>query len=111
MSFGKMTAFIDIIAVTHKKDAEGFVTDVESVVASVRADKEERHGNIQWANRAAFSTATVMFRLRIIPGLRLDTSYRARCDGITYQLLSVEDVNGRGMYYELLAEKLEPQKR
>lgn len=106
-----MTAVIDIIAVDHAKDAEAFVSDIETVVASVRAEREERHGSIQWANRAAFSAATVMFRLRAIPGLALDTSYRILCEGIKYQILSVEDVKGRGMYYEVLAEKMEPVKR
>ena len=111
MSFGKMTAFIDIVEVRHAKDAEGFVRDIESVVASVRADKEERHGSVQWANRAAFTTATAMFRLRMTPGLRIDTSYLIICDGIRYQLLSVEDVKGRGMYWEILAEKMVRTKR
>ena len=111
MSFGNMRSFIEILAVSHVKDAEGFSKDVETVAANVRAEKEERHGSIQWANRAAFSTATVVFRMRIIPDLKLDTSYIIVCEGVRYQILSVEDVKGRGMYYEVLAEKIEPTKR
>ncbi|MDL2318403.1 head-tail adaptor protein [Eubacteriales bacterium OttesenSCG-928-A19] len=111
MSFGKMTTFIDLLAIDHVKDAEGFSKTVESVVASVRAYKEDRHGSVGWANRAAFSTATALFRLRIIPGLTVDTSNIIVCDDGRYRLLSVEDVEGRGMYLEILAEKEVPTER
>lgn len=111
MSFGKMNAFIDLLAIDHIQDAEGFSKTVESVVASVRAYKEDRHGSVGWANRAAFSSATALFRMRILPGLMVDTSNIIVCGDGRYKLLSVEDVEGRSMYYEILAEKEEPVKR
>ena len=40
MSFGKMNGFADIVAVTKEKDAEGFGTTVERVLASVRVYRD-----------------------------------------------------------------------
>ncbi len=79
MSFGKMNAFIDIISTTPIKDAEGFATTGDIVLASVRAYKEERHGTEKWANMAAFSTATALFRFRKIPGLDVDATLYIVC--------------------------------
>jgi len=110
MALGKMNSFIDIIETTQSKDAAGFATPTDTIVASIRAYKEERHGNKTWANRAAFSTATVMFRFRIIPDLKVVPSLFIFCNGDRYRILSAEDVRGRGMYVEVLAERIEPSK-
>lgn len=67
MSFGKMNAFIDIISVETIKDNEGFGISKDTILASVRAYKEDRHGNEKWSNRAAFSEATALFCFRKIP--------------------------------------------
>jgi head-tail adaptor len=107
MSFGKMNSFIEIIKTERTKDAESFATSTDVVLASVRAYKEDRHGTVQWANRAAFSTATAMFRFRVIPGLEVDTKLQILCDGKRYKILSAEDVRGRGMYWEVLTERTE----
>ena len=45
MSFGKMNTLIDIVEKVTIKDAEGFRTEVDNIVASVRAYREGRHGN------------------------------------------------------------------
>jgi head-tail adaptor len=111
MSFGKMNSFIDIIPTVQNTDAAGFSVSSDEVVASVRAYREDRHGNKTWANRAAFSTATVMFRFRIIPDLKIVPSLYIACQGERFKLLSVEDVRGRGMYVEVLAEHIEPSKK
>lgn len=111
MSFGNMKTFIDIIATEPVQDDEGFMRIGDKVLASVRAYKEDRHGNEKWANRATFSTATALFRFRRLPALAVDTSLVIVCDAGRYRILSVEDVRGRGMYIEALAEKLEPSER
>jgi head-tail adaptor len=110
MSFGKMNVFIDIIQTVQMKDADGFATTTDTVLASVRAYKEDRHGNIQWANRAAFSNATALFRFRVIPNVTVDTKLQIICNDKRYKILSAEDVRDRGMYIEVLAELLEPTK-
>jgi head-tail adaptor len=110
MSFGKMNAFIDIVKINITKDREGFAEFTDIKLASVRAYIEERHGTKIWANRAAFSTATCMFRFRVIPGVEITTKLQILCGGKRYNILSVEDVRRRGMYIEVLAEWTEASK-
>lgn len=106
MSFGKMNTFIDIVSVTKKKDSEGFSVDTEEVLASVRAYREGRHGSQRWANLAAFSEATDLFRFRSIPGVGITTDHILVCDDGRFDITSVEDVKSRGMYTEVLAKKV-----
>ena len=110
MALGKMTSFIDIIQTVQHKDAAGFSHSDEMVVASVRAYREDRFGSKMWANRAAFSTATALFRFRVVPGLKISSSYNIACQGERFKILSAEDVRGRGMYVEVLVERIEPTK-
>ena len=106
MSFGKMNTFVDIVSVTKKKDREGFTVDSEEVLASVRAYKEGRHGSQRWANLAAFSEATDLFRFRSIPGIGVTTDHVLVCEDGRFDITSVEDVKSRGMYVEVLAKKV-----
>ena len=107
MSFGKMNTAINIVSTAPTKDAEGFTVHGDHVLATVRAYKEDRHGNEKWANMAAFSSATSLFRFRKIPGVDIVPSLYIMCAGVQYRIVSVEDVKRRGMYIEALAEKLE----
>lgn len=108
MSFGKMNKFIEIMQKQIALDDEGFQTESDVVVATVRAYREGRHGSEKWANRAAFSEATDLFRFRIIPGLLITADMRLLCDGSVFEITSVEDVKGRGMYIEVLAKEAQP---
>ena len=108
MSFGKMNTQIQITQKQVTLDDEGFQTETDVVVATVRAYREGRHGSEKWANRAAFSEATDLFRFRTIPGVRISTDMRLFCDGIVFEITSVEDVKGRGMYIEALAKEVQP---
>ncbi|UZT82863.1 head-tail adaptor protein [Caproicibacterium sp. BJN0003] len=107
MSYGKMNTFIDIISIAPSKDADGFVTTGDHVVASVRAYKEDRHGNERWANMAAFSEATALFRFRKIPSVEVSPSLFIVCEEKRYRITSAENVRGRGMYVECLCELVE----
>ena len=111
MSFGKMNTLVDIIQTVPMKDAEGFVVSGDTILATVRAYREEKHGNESWANRAAFSSASALFRFRKHPSLVITTDMTLVCDLGRYRILSIEDVRGRGLYIEALAEKLEPSVR
>jgi SPP1 family predicted phage head-tail adaptor len=111
MSFGKMNSFISIISNEPYKDNEGFIIQTDVPLVSVRAYKEDRHGNEKWANRAAFSTATSLFRFRRIPKLTVTTAMFIICNDEKYNIVSVEDVKGRGFYIEVLTEKTEPSVR
>ena len=106
MSFGKMNGFADIIITKKIKDSEGFSATVAEVLASVRVYREGRHGSQRWANLAAFSEATDLFRFRVIPGLTVTTDHILVCDGDRFDITSVEIVKGRGMYIEVLAKKV-----
>ena len=106
MSFGKMNTFVDIVSVTKKKDSEGFTVDSEEVLASVRAYREGRHGSQRWANLAAFSEATDLFRFRSSPGIGVTTDHILVCEDGRFDITSVEDVKSRGMYVEVLAKKV-----
>ena len=106
MSFGKMNAFIDLVKKEVSVDAEGFKSEKEVTLASVRAYREGRHGSERWANMAAFSEATDLFRFRAIPGVEVSTKLFLLCEGCRYDITSVEDVKGRGMYVEILAKKV-----
>ena len=108
MALGKMNSFIEIITPAPvEKDAEGFAIHSDTILAYVRAYKEERHGSKGWANRAAFTTSTVLFRFRKIPNLEVNTTHSIINNGTRYRINSVEDVRNRGMYTECLVEKIE----
>ena len=106
MSFGKMNTFIDIIEKKVTTDDEGFRSTEDEVVASVRAYQEGRHGSEKWANRASFTDATTLFRFRNIPGITVTTAMVITCENGRFEITSVEDVKGRGMYVEALAKEV-----
>jgi len=106
VSFGKMNGFADIKKITKTKDSEGFATTSEIVIASIRVYREGRHGSERWANLATFSEATDLFRFRAIPGVEVTTEHFIECDGERFDITSVENVKGRGMYTEILAKKV-----
>lgn len=108
MSFGKMNTFIDIIEKVSIKDKEGFSINTDNIVTSVKAYREGRHGNEKWANRAAFSEATDLFRFRCLPAITVTTAMIIACDDGRFEITSVEDVKGRGMYIEVLAKEVKP---
>lgn len=108
MSFGKMNGFADIVETRQIKDSEGFIHSENEVLASVHVYREGRHGSQRWANLAAFSEATDLFRFRCIPGLTVTTDQFLICDGERFNIISVENVKGRGMYIEVLAKRSEP---
>lgn len=106
MSFGKMNGFADIVITKRIKDSEGFSTTADEILASVRVYREGRHGSERWANLAAFSEATDLFRFRVITGLTVTTDHILVCEDGRFEITSVEDVKGRGMYTEVLAKKV-----
>lgn len=108
MSFGKMNGFADIVKTKQVKDSEGFTHSEDEVLASIRMYQEGRHGSQRWANLAAFSEATDLFRFRRIPGLTVTTDHVLVTETGHYDIVSVENVKGRGMYLEVLAKRREP---
>lgn len=103
-----MNRFIDIIEKSVSTDEEGFSKEETTVVATIRAYREGQHGSERWANMATFSEATDLFRFRVIPGVTVTTAMRILCDGHEFEITSVEDVNGRNMYLEVMAKEVKP---
>jgi len=108
MSYGRMNTLISIAREVVTKDAEGFATKIDQIIASVFAYREGRHGSQKWVNRATFSEATDLFRFRVIPGLTVTIANAIQCGDDHFEITSVEDVKGRGMYIEVLAKKVTP---
>ena len=108
MSFGRMNTLISITREVVMKDVEGFATKTDEVIASVFAYREGRHGSQKWVNRAAFSESTDLFQFRTIPGLNVSTAHVILCGEDRFEITSVEDVKGRGMYIEALARRVTP---
>jgi len=106
MSYDRMNTHISIAEVVVTKDAEGFAVKSDNILKSVKAYREGRHGSQKWFNRAAFSEATDLFRLRVIPGLSVTTAHVILCGDDRFEITSVEDVKGRGMYLELLGKRM-----
>ena len=105
----KLQHFIELFRVESGTDSEGFPTERDEMLASIRAYREDRYGSEAWKNRSLFSKATTLFRIRVIPGIKLDT----RCVVVTedgrYNILSVEDIRHKGLYWEILAEKVDTE--
>ena len=108
MSFGRMNTLISIAREVVTMDAEGFATKSDQILTSVFAYREGRHGSQKWVNRAAFSEATDLFRFRTIPGISVTTAHVIFYVDDRFEITSVEDVKGRGMYIEVLAKKVTP---
>lgn len=105
-TLGKMREHIDLIQPVVSKDAAGFATTGNEIVASVRAYMEVRHASGAWVNRAAYSKADALFRIRVIPGLRVSGAMEIACASGRYVIDAVECF---GRYVEILAHRIEPE--
>lgn len=107
MSFGKLNSFIEIISTTPAKDAEGFAASGDTVLANVRAYFEPKNSTEKWRNNAVFAEANALFRFRAIPELTVTTDMFIICENTRYNILSAEDVRGRGMYIEVIGKAVD----
>jgi head-tail adaptor len=103
----KLREIIEISEKTTEKDSDGFAQAEYKVLKRIYAYREDRHANESWANRAAFSKSSVLFRFRKIPGLEITPKLFINCRGKTYNISSVEDIKNRSMYIEILCDLTE----
>ena len=108
MSFGKMNTPISFLETVNT--TEGFAVTEERIIASTRSYREGRHGSQKWANLAVFSNVTDLFRFRAFPNVKITTDHILICGDERFEIISVEDVKGKGMYIEALAIKIKPTK-
>ena len=106
MGLGLMNKKAQLCILTNTIDSEGFSGRTVEVLAEIRVFVEGRHGSERWANLAAFSEATELFRFRKLPNITVTTKHYILYEGERYDILSVENVKGRNMYIEVLAKKV-----
>ena len=107
-SLGSMRTSIDLIQPTVVRDKAGFATTRDEVRATVRAQIEVRHASAAWVNRAAYTKADVLFRIRTIPGLSVTTDMQISGPEGKYVIDAVEVI---GRYVEILAHQITPEGR
>lgn len=105
-SLGRMRHHIDLIAPVVSKDAAGFATTCDEVIASVRTYKEVRHASGAWVNRAAYTKADLLFRIRAIPGIKITEAMQISSAHGRYVIDAVEYL---GRYIEILAHRTEAE--
>ena len=101
---GSMNKKAKIVKLVPLKDNEGFASETEELIADIRCYKEGRHGSERWANLAAFSEATDLFRFRKVSNTEITEEMFIVYESERYDILSVENIRGRGMYIEVLAK-------
>lgn len=104
----RLTEFLDIAEEAVTTDKEGFKVKEDKTLASVRAYREGRHGSEMWKHLSSFSDVTDLFIIRTIPNLRITKNMILLNRGQRFEIKSVEEVKGRGMYIEILAKEVEP---
>ncbi|WP_436800305.1 head-tail adaptor protein [Trueperella pyogenes] len=107
MSFGNLRHRIRIVHPEVATDAAGFEQRSDQQAATVRAAIELRHATAAWVNRAAYTKATALFRIRVIPGARVTTAMEIDCHLGRFIIDSVEVLHGR--YVEILAHQSTPE--
>ena len=105
-SLGSMRTTIDLIQPTVVRDKAGVTTTRDEVKATVRAQIEVRHASSAWVNRAAYSKADVLFRIRTIPGLSVTADMEISGPDGRYVIDAVEVI---GRYVEILAHQTTPE--
>ena len=105
-SIGSMRERLDLIRPVLTRDPAGFTQARDEVVATVRAYMEVRHASSAWVNRAAYTKADVLFRIRALPGLQVSADMEIVSGKGRFVIDAVEHV---GRYVEILAHKVEPE--
>lgn len=106
MSVGLLREHITIHQPIIATDSAGFTTRELVEVARVQAYVEQRRATSAWVNRAAYTNATTLFRIRTIPGITLDERVVITWRGQVFEVDSMEDLRGR--YVEILARRTTP---
>ena len=105
-TLGKMSEHIYLIQPVVTKDAAGFATSRDEVIASVRAYMEVRHASPAWVNRAAYTKADLLFRIRAIPGIKITEAMQISSAHGRYVIDAVEPI---GRYLQILAHRTEAE--
>ena len=105
-SLGSMRTTVDLIQPVVVRDKAGFTSTRDEIRATVRAYVETRHASAAWVNRAAYTKADLLFRIRAIPGLPVTADMEITGPDGRYLIDSVEQI---GRYVEILAHQTTPE--
>ena len=107
MSFGNLRHRVQIVLGEVTTDDAGFEQRTDRVIAAPRASIELRHATAAWVNRAAYTKATALFRIRSIPGTEITTAMEIDCHLGRFDIDTVEVLHDR--YIEILAHHHAPE--
>jgi len=110
VSLGQLKIPIEIYETSVITDDEGFAVKVEKLILKTKAYREERHGSESWKNRASFSSATTLFRIRRNPAIKVTSEHFILLDGEYYNIIGVDDIKDNGMYLEILSQRTSSSK-
>mgnify|MGYP000862602412 CR=1 FL=1 len=101
----QLNDFIDIIERRVDKDAEGFGSEIDVILASIRAEKSYSLGDQRETteNDATFAVQTATFKLRRIPSLPIHPDMFIVDAAGRYNITAVDEMSGRGMYLVVTA--------
>jgi len=105
MSIAQLRIPIEIYETSIITDNEGFAIKVEKLILRSKAYREERHGSEAWKNRASYSSATTLFRIRRSPSVKITSEHFLLCEEEKYNIISVQDIKDNGMYLEIISER------
>jgi len=105
----KLNHFIELFRVEQETDPDGFPVERDVFLASVRAYREDRYGSETWKNRSLFRQ-----QRRFLESGEFPASHSIpRCVVVTedgrHNILSVEDIRRKGLYWEILAERVDTE--
>ena len=96
--------FIDIIERRVDKDAEGFGSETDVILASIRAAKSYASMAEKSTNDATFAVQTATFKFRRIPSLPIHPDMFIVDAAGRYNITAVDEMSGRGMYLVVTAQ-------
>ena len=102
MSFGKMNKTITIFAPTYLKDKDAFTTTILTPVVTRRAYVEYKNLTERWANKSILKDAECVITFRFIDGITNDCAIKI--DEQMFDIISVENVRGKGFYIQVVAK-------
>lgn len=84
------------------------VPPLASLKTPLRDGDSERPDDEAYADSLFINANSRKRRIYRIPGLTVDTTLFIVCESGRYRIISAEDVRGRGMYIEVMVEKIIP---
>lgn len=103
MSFGKMRDKIIIYSVDANRDSDGYASELDTVVATIRAYREDKSNTLKWTNSAVMEGIDAMFTFRKIPGVTVKPKMIISNRGDKFLVTSAELLRG---YVKVMASAL-----